>query len=116
MDYISLPTFQKFEQAIKRELPSGVSPQQVQAFLQNYEFRYSEKSDLVDKTRILINPHGEKLKGKEEGLVYYITGYGHVANWRMELLCGCGRAHVDFYFDEQQKLAEYVAYEYGDAP
>jgi hypothetical protein len=118
VDYISHPTFPKLEQAIKRELPVGTPWQGVQAFLDRKQFRHSESLGLLpsDKASILINPGCDKLKGKEDRLEYRISGYSRVANWRPELFCGCGRVHVEFYFDEQGKLVDYVAYEFGDAP
>jgi hypothetical protein len=117
-DYLSHPTFHTLEQSIKRELPLGTSWQDAQALLRRNQFYHSERLELLplDKTAILINPGGDKLKGKEDRLVYRIYGWGYVANWKPGLLCGCGRAHVEFYFDEREKLVEYIAYEYGEGP
>lgn len=116
VEYFSRPTFQRLEQTLNREVPLGSSPQIAQAFLRNNQFYYSESLEKLpaDKTAILSAHRGGKLKGKEDRLVYRISGWGDVANWRPGLLCGCGRGHVEFYFDAQQNLVEYIAYEWAD--
>lgn len=117
-DYLSHPTFSKLEQEIKRELPVGSHWQDVQVLLDRNRLHRLEQLEILplDKTAILINPGGDKLKGKEHRLEYRISGWGYVANWKPGLLYGTGRVHVEFYFDERKKLVEYIAYEYGDGP
>jgi hypothetical protein len=115
-DFTPHPTFQPLEQAIKQELPPGTDWQEEQAFLDRKQIRHTESLELLplDKASILINPDGDKLRGKEDRLRHRISGYSRVANWKPELFCGCGRVHVEFYFNERERLVEYIAYEFGD--
>lgn len=116
---IPKPSFASLDQAIQQQLSVGTAWQEVQAFLARNEFQHSEQLTTLtalDRRAALGNPGGTKLKRKEERLAYSLTGYRQVANWKPELLCGCGRMHVEFYFDAQGRLIDYVAYEYGDGP
>lgn len=116
---IPKPSFAAMDQAIQQQLPVGTAWQEVQAFLVRNGFQHSEQPTALtalDRRIALGNHGGAKLKGKEERLKYSLAGYRKVAHWKPELLCGCGQMSVEFYFDAQGKLIDYVAYEHGDGP